>query len=98
MKKFILFTAIATTTVIALQFAVTEAEAGDYRSVTSYTRPYGRGGYITNRSDGSTTITQLYGRGGYLSRDTGISSGRRATHITQKFGRGYITRSTGDFQ
>jgi len=75
-------------------FVVTCASLNAGDRVTSYTRSFG-GGTMTTRSDGSRMTTQRFGNGS-LSPET-FRSGRSATHITNRFGGGYMTRSTGSY-
>jgi len=68
------------------------SNAGDH--VTEFTQKFGNG-TMTRRSDGSRMTTQPFGNG-TLSRET-FRSGRSATHITSRFGGGYMKRSTGSY-
>lgn len=78
--------------VLLVMFLASPVFAGD--QVTSYTRNFGSG-TLTTRSDGSRMTTQKFGNG-TLSRES-FRSGRSATHISTRFGSGYMTRSTGSY-
>lgn len=62
--------------------------------VTEYSVRFGNG-ILTKRSDGSMMTTQSFGQG-TIQRET-FRSGQTATHISTRFGSGYMTRSTGSY-
>jgi hypothetical protein len=84
------------TSILAVFLFTVSFSAASYAGdrVTEYTQKFGNGTF-TRRSDGSTMTTQPFGSG-TISRES-FRSGRSATHITSRFGSGYLRRSTGSY-